>query len=340
MNKIDATHQKSLSIVFSFRNEMEVLPELIRRTREVLKGEIAKGIIARYEMIFVNDASTDDSRDILVRQNQDHNDIRIINMSRCFGPSPSTCVLAGMKYASGDAVIYMDTDLQDPPEMISTMLEAWIKDLTIDVVHTVRKSRIGESKIKICITNIGYTILNKITTVKLPAEAGDFKLLSRRVVNYLIQFEEKRPFLRGLVCWVGFKQVFVSYHREARFAGTTKFNVFGKDVVNNFFESALISFSSAPLKIAGYLGLGAIIIDIFLLAHVFLEKLQGRAIPGWTAIMITVIFFGSVQLLSLTIIGLYINSIFEESKRRPNYIVESTHGFPEGQGHIYEEPTV
>ena len=326
INNSKSLKLKSLSIIFSFRNEEDVLPELIRRTRAVLKQEQLNKNLSGYELIFVNDASMDNSLNILLGHAKEHGDIRIINMSRRFGVSP--CVIAGMHYSSGDAVIYMDADLQDPPEIIPKLLEVWLNDSNIDVIHTVRQSRQGESAIKLFITRIGYFILNKLSSVDLPIEAGDFKLLSRRAVNHLLQLREYNPFMRGLVCWIGFKQGYVHYHREARHAGKTKFHVFSRDVINNFLGSALISFSSVPLKIASHLGLLAILVDFAVMGHAFSEKIQGRAIPGWTALMIVVLFLGGVQLFCAGIMGLYIHSIHEQSKNRPNYIVERTYGFP------------
>jgi len=246
-------------------------------------------------------------------------------MSRCFGISP--CALAGMERAQGDAVIYMDADLQDPPEVIPDLIKAWKNENGVEVVHTVRKSRKGESPIKMAITKIGYWILNRVTPFRLKPETGDFKFLSRRVVNHLTQMKEKRPFLRGLIYWIGFKQIYVSYHRDARHSGKTKFPIFSWRVISNFFESALISFSSIPLQMASVLGLAAIVIDLFLLMHVIHEKIIGKAIPGWSAIMVALIFVGSVQLLCLGILGMYISTIYEESKGRPNYIVANTFGF-------------
>ena len=158
-------------------------------------------------------------------------------------------------------------------------------------------------------------------------EAGDFKLLSRRVVTHLLQMKEHRPFMRGLVCWVGFRQIFVPYDRAPRQAGQTKFPVLSLKVLSNFFGSALISFSSVPLRLAAFLGLFAILLDFIFIGHVMFEKFSGNAIPGWTAIMIAVLFFGGVQLFCIGIIGLYLHSVHEESKDRPLYIVESAHGF-------------
>ena len=216
LEKTSAKVLPSLSVVFSFRNEETVLPELIQRARAVLRREQSQGSISTYELVFVNDASSDRSLEILCKEAEGHNDIRVVTMSRCFGVSP--CVLAGMEYTRGDAVVYMDADLQDPPELIPELLRAWQSDEHTEVVHTVRLSRKGEPGLKLLITRIGYYILNKFAMIYLPVEAGDFKLLSRRAVDYLVQFRENQPFVRGLVCWIGFKQSYVQYHRQPRHA--------------------------------------------------------------------------------------------------------------------------
>ena len=314
-----------LSVVLSFRNESDVLIEFIQRTRKVFSKLKNNGKINGWEFIFVNDCSSDQSLSILMDQDLNHNDIKIITMSRTFGVS--VCVMAGLARAKGDVVVYMDCDLQDPPELIEQMLEAWQKDINVDVVHTVRQKRYGESPLKMLVTRIGYYILNRYSSVAIPREAGDFKLLSRRVVDHLLKMQENRPFIRGLVAYVGFKQVFIPYERQARFAGTSKFFVLGKKVISNFLNSALINFSSVPLEIASYCGITAIFIDILFMAYTLSEKIQGRAIPGWTAIMIVILFVSAVQLFCLGAIGLYLNSVHEQSKMRPRYIVNSTYGF-------------
>ena len=327
LKKSSAKALPSLSVVFSFRNEETVLRELIARTRTVLQGERTKGHLSSYELIFVNDASTDRSLEILCNEAKGHNDIRVITMSRCFGVSP--CVLAGMEYTCGDAVVYMYADLQDPPELIPELLHAWQSDEHMEVVHTVRLSRKGEPGLKLLITRIGYHILNKFAMIYLPVEAGDFKLLSRRAVDYLVQLKENQPFVRGLVCWIGFKQGYVQYHRQPRHAGRSKFHVLSLKVINNFFGSALISFSSAPLKIASCFGLLAIFVDFIIGGVALLQMIQGKALPGWTALMIVILFLGGVQLFCLGIMGLYLNSVYEQSKNRPNYIVDHIFGFSE-----------
>ena len=313
-----------LSVVFSFRNEADVLAELVRRTRAVMASAASQHLIDRYQMIFVNDASSDNSLALLLELAKGYKDIVILNMSRTFGVAP--CVMAGFAYAQGDAVVYLDADLQDPPETMITMLEAYAADPEVDVVHTVRLSRQGEPKFKLLVTKLGYAILNRYSNVAIPPEAGDFKLLSRRVVDHVLQFKEIKPFMRGIVAWVGFKQVFIPYHREARFAGKSKFFVLGKKVISNFLNAAIVNFSSVPLQIASYCGIIAILGDLLVVVHAFYEKFSGQAVPGWTALMVVILFIGGVQLFCLGMIGLYLNSVHEQTKMRPSYIISSTYG--------------
>ena len=316
----------TISVVLSFRNEEACLPELIQRLRAVFAAERKAGRIGSHELIFVNDASTDSSEMILRAHAVGNDDIRIINMSRNFGVSP--CVLAGMEFSSGDLVLYMDADLQDPPELIPQMIAAWRSEPGVGVVHTVRTDRAGESRFKLALTYLGYRILHMSSTeIKLPIEAGDFKLLSREVVDHLVAMKEKRPFLRGLVCWVGFKQKWVSYSREARFSGETKFPALSRMVIGNFLDSALISFSDAPLRLATLAGLLASVLALLYTIWVVIEKIRGHNLPGWTATNVAVLSLGGTQLLCIGLQGLYISSIFQESKRRPNYIVKDTFGF-------------
>jgi glycosyltransferase involved in cell wall biosynthesis len=321
-------YSPKLSVILSFRNEEEVLPELIRRLRAVLMTEEAKGHLRRHELIFVNDMSTDNSLLILQEASREQEDIRVITMSRTFGVSP--CVLAGMKYASGDLIVYMDADLQDPPEVIPDLLRVWRESSDIDIVHTVRKSRAGESRIKLWITRIGYQILHSTASINLPIEAGDFKLLTRRAVSQLIRFEEKSPFIRGLVQWIGFNQATVYYHREPRFAGETKYPIFSLRVIRNFFASALISFSEVPLQLASFIGILSSLSAFVVLLHILIEKVRGNNLPGWTAIMVALLFLSGLQLLSVGVLGLYIGSVFSEVKNRPNYIIKDLFGFPPG----------
>ncbi len=314
----------ALSVVLSFFNEADVIPELVSRLRKTLGKLEADGELAGHELIFVNDASTDNSRGLLEGLAAGQNDIRVLNMSRNFGVS--TCAMAGMEYSTGDALVYMDADLQDPPETIPDMLAAYKREAA-DVVHTVRRSRAGETKVKLLITRIGYAILKYISTVTLQVEAGDFKLLSRRAVDHLIQIREKRPYMRGLISWIGFKQTTIHYNREPRFAGETKFLVLSPKVIANFFSSALIAFSDIPLQLSSWLGACVSLLSAVYSAWLLVKWAAGARIASWAFPLAIVSFLSGVQLFCIGLLGLYIAAIHVESKRRPNYIVESTAGF-------------
>jgi len=317
-----------ISVVLSFYNELSVLPELLRRLRTVFAMLIANNMVKSYELIFVNDNSTDDSEKYL-RSELEHGDIVIINMSRNFGVSE--CVMAGMANATGDAVIYMDADLQDPPEVIPQLINAWQSDTEVEVVYTTRTRREGEHWLKMLVTKIGYRFINKISEIELQVDSGDFKLLSRRVVDYLLQLKEDKPYMRGLVSWIGFKQIQVFYERSERLDGreNTKMNVLSRKVVYYWLDRALISFSDAPLKLMLFLGFGLSTISFFYILVVLAQKALGLSVPGWAAIMSAVLFLGSVQIMMLGFIGLYISAIFRETKKRPLYIIkEVVHGTP------------
>ena len=315
-----------LSVVISFFNEEEVFPELIRRLRLVLRRERDNGVLSGYELVFVNDSSVDRSEEVLLAASEGQQDIKIVTMSRNFGVSQ--CVLAGMEYSSGDLVVYMDADLQDPPETIPDMLSVWREGKDIDVVNTVRLGRKGEPLLKRILTRIGYRILKSVTNINFLVEAGDFKLLSRRAVNHLLLLKEKQPFLRGLVYWIGFNQAVAHYHRQERYSGKTKFPIFNHRVINNFLFSALISFSDVPLKFSLLAGAVTAIFSFCFLICVLVQKfILAYTTPGWTAMMAVMSFLGGMQLLIMGIVGLYINSIFLEVKKRPNYIVARTFGF-------------
>lgn len=310
-----------ISVVLSFFNEQESIPELVHRLRAVF----ATGIANRYELVFVNDASTDRSIELLRELAKGHQDIRVINMSRNFGVE--ACLMAGMAATRGDAAIYLDSDLQDPPELIATLVREWQKDPEVEVVYTRRLSRAGEHPIKMAITRLGYKFLELSSNVEVVQNAGDYRLLSRRVVNELVRFQEKKPYFRGLVTWIGFKQVEVTYDRDARFAGDTKRPVYSLQVINYFLDSALISFSDVPLKIALILGFLVSFGAFGWLVGVVVMKIFHLAVPGWAAMMVTMLMLGGVQLMTIGVLGLYINAIYRETRHRPMYIVKDTIGF-------------
>ena len=306
-----------LSVVFSFRNEEEVLPEMIRRVRHTLSP-----LSINYELIFVNDDSTDRSLEILLEQAKQDKDIKIINMSRRFGGAP--CVLAGMRQARGDAVIYMDVDLQDPPELIPQMLEKFNNGS--EVVNMTRTKREGESGFKMWVTRMAYKFINAISDVDLPENTGDFKLLSRRVVDELLRLNEHDPFMRGLVYWVGFKHDTILYKREARFAGKTHFPLFGTGPTKEFIRG-ITSFSAIPLYLSLVLGFMVSIGAFLYLLVVVIHKFLGLNLPGWSAIMATMLFLGGTILFTNGVIGIYIGRIHNEVKGRPKYVIKEMVNF-------------
>jgi len=310
-----------LSVVLSFRNEQEVLDELIKRLRRTLDA-----LDLGYELIFVNDASTDGSLELLSKYNHQDNRIKIINMSRQFGCAP--CVMAGLRHSKGDAVVYMDSDLQDPPELIPELLKKLADG--DEVVHTTRTARRGESAFKMWLTRRAYRIINSVADIDIPENTGDFKLLSRRAVNELIRLNEYDPFMRGLVRWIGFKQVRVPYERDARFAGKTHFSLLRSLNPMKEFIRGLVSFSELPLYFSLFLGflvsVGAFIYLLYIVVtRVFLDMHR----PGWPALMVTMLFLGGTILFTIGILGLYVGKIHHEIKGRPPYIVESRIGFDE-----------
>jgi len=311
-----------VSVVFSFFNEQRNLPILVDRLRKTLRPEQAAGRIAGYELVFVNDNSTDKSLSILLDQAKTGKDIVIVNMSRNFGVSE--CVLAGMRYAKGDCVVYMDADLQDPPELIPTLIQKWKSEPDIEVVYTTRTKRMGEHPLKLLITKWAYRVLRVTAMIDLPVDSGDFKLLSRRAVDELLTLKEKKPYLRGLVSWIGFKQAQVLYEREARGDGreNNHMPVLSRRVIYNFLDSALISFSDVPLKLCLFLGLTVSMASLAYIFVVLFQKVMGWYTPGWPALMAAMLLLGGIQLLMLGMMGLYISKIYAESTGRPNYIVK------------------
>lgn len=306
-----------LSVVLSFRNEEEVLEELTLRLAKTLES-----IPVSYELIFINDSSTDRSLEILNKEAAKNKNIKVINMSRVFGITP--CIMAGLKYSKGDAVVYMDADLQDPPELIPEIL-AKFKAEKADVVYTTRLSREGESPLKMWVTKIAYRILRYTSKIDLPVDSGDFKLMSRRVVNELIQLGEKNPLVKGLVSWVGFKQVPFYYHRAKRFAGKTHHPFFKGSGIQAFLFG-LTAFSTLPLNIILLFGFVLSFLSFFFLAALLVMFFLGVTIPTWTAILVALLIFGGSQMVTLGFLGIYLGRIYEEVKRRPNYVVESTLG--------------
>jgi dolichol-phosphate mannosyltransferase len=304
-----------ISVVFSFRNEEKNIKELIYRVDRSIKAINFKNI--DYELIFVNDYSDDNSENLLVSL-QSKYPIKIINMARKFGVCP--CVLAGLNESKGDAVIYMDSDLQDPPELIEKMIPLFLEGA--DVIHTFRTKRHGESKFKMYATNKAYDIINFFSDIELKKNAGDFKLLSRRAVNHILSFKEIDPYFRGLSVWIGLKQVFIPYERNPRYAGSSKFSLLSSNPALEFIRG-ITSFSVAPLYFSFMLGIFSIFISLFLVIYALGSKFLGFAVNGMSGVIISIAFFSSVILFSIGILSIYISKIYLETKGRPRYIIDS-----------------
>jgi glycosyltransferase involved in cell wall biosynthesis len=309
-----------ISLVLSFYNEINNLKELINRIRDVSNRSENFKV---NEIIFVNDCSNDGSEEFLTEQAKTYSDLILVNMSRKTGVSE--CVYAGMSVAKGDAVVYLDSDLQDPPELIQEMVDAWLSNTDCEVVYTVRKSRSGEGYFKLKFTKFGYRFLRKISKIDLPLDAGDFKLVSRKIVNILLTHQEHKPFMRGIITSLGFKQIPVYYDREPRGDGrnNTKFVLFSPRTVSGWLDSALISFSDAPLKLSLKIGLITSFLSSLYIFVVIIQKILGFYVPGWPALMAAILLLGSVQLIVLGIMGLYVNAIYTQTKNRPLYLIRN-----------------
>jgi glycosyltransferase involved in cell wall biosynthesis len=274
-----------------------------------------------WEVICVNDGSTDATLDLLLDFHRRIPAIKVISLSRNFGKD--VALSAGFDFAGGAAVIPIDADLQDPPELIAQMIDKWREGF--DIVFATRARRHGESWLKRTTARYFYEIFDRITDIPIPRDTGDYRLIDRRVVNVLVQLPERTRFMKGLFAWVGFKQAAITFNRNPRHAGHTKWNYWR---LWNFALDAITSFSSLPLKIWSYLGLAislfAFLFAIFLAA---LKIIRGIDLPGYASLMVAVLFFGGVQLISLGIIGEYLARMYSEVKGRPLYLVRDSWGF-------------
>ena len=304
---------KILSIVFSFRNEEENIPELISRINKI--GKELKGW--KVELIFVDDASIDRSVEILKKYKKKIS-IKILCMSRNFGQS--ACIFAGFNHAKGDAIVYMDSDLQDPPELIPQMIKKYEEGY--EVVHTKRLKRSGESIIKMSITGLAYKFINLFASLDLPENVGDFKLISKKAVKQILQIQEIDPYMRGLSIWVGYKQTFLKYQRNPRHKGETQFPLLKSLNPSKEFFRGLTGFSSAPLYISLFIGLITILISIILIVYALYLKFSGMAVPGTSGIIIIISFFSGIILSIMGVIGIYLSKIYEQIKGRPRYIIK------------------
>ncbi|SMC71569.1 glycosyltransferase family 2 protein [Papillibacter cinnamivorans] len=304
------------SVVIPAYNEEEVIEESHKRLSAVMEQSGGD-----YELIFVNDGSADKTPELLREICSRDKHSKMVSFSRNFGHQ--TAITAGMEYATGEAVIVIDADLQDPPEVILQMIAKWKEGF--DVVYGKRLKRKGETAFKKVTARLFYRTLNLLTDVKIPADVGDFRLIDRKVCNALKSLPERNRYVRGLVSWVGFKQTAVEYVREERFAGETKYPL--RKMVK-FASDGITSFSHKPLKISIYVGGFLSLFSFIYMIVVICQRLFGHsAISGWASSMAVSLFFNGVTLIMLGIIGEYIGRIYDEAKGRPLYIVGETAGF-------------
>tara|TARA_B100000767_G_C19758831_1_gene534216 strand:+ start:1717 stop:2682 length:966 start_codon:yes stop_codon:yes gene_type:complete len=310
---------KKISIIVSFYNEEESIESFITETTQ----ELNKIQELDYEIIFINDCSTDKSLEKLILEREKNNKIKIINLSRRFGPMES--IMAGIQMSTGDALVNLDIDLQDPPSLIAEMVKHWRED-GFDVVFSTRTKRHGEPLIKKIISSIGYKILKKFTNIPIEKDSGDFRLISRKVITEYKKFSEVYPFFRFVVDWIGFKRKQIFYERKPRRKGNTK-HPLGLGIIYNFFEISFTPFTDAPLRFALIFGIISFIACFIIMIRTFLLFLIGEPNISTTSLFVAILFFGSINSLILGILSIYIGSIFKDSKKRPLYIIESFYGF-------------
>lgn len=300
-----------LSVVVPVYNEKDGLREFYDRTKRVLLGMAG----LEHEIIFVDDGSSDASADIIAQFVRQDVRVRLLKLSRNFGHQ--IAITAGIDAARGDAVVVIDADLQDPPEVIVRFIEKWQEGY--DVVYGMRETRDGETVLKVWTASIFYRILKSLVSLDIPVDVGDFRLMSRRVVEHLKAMQERDRFVRGLVSWIGFRQIGLLYRREKRYAGETKYP-YRKMI--RFALDGITSFSSIPLKMATIMGYLTSLIAFAYACSVIVQKFMGYTVQGWATIMVGLLFLGGVQLICLGILGEYIGRIFNETKGRPLYIVD------------------
>ena len=303
-----------LTIVVPCYNEKDVLPEFHRRLAGVLDG-----VDADAEVVYVNDGSRDETLEIMHRLADSDSRITIIDLSRNFGKE--IALTAGLDHANGDAVVVIDADLQDPPELIPELLRHWQRGF--DIVYARRITRHGESWVKKATAHVFYRLIHRMSRVQIPEDTGDFRLMSGRAVKALLRLREQHRFMKGLYAWIGFPQMPVLYRRDPRFAGQTKWSYWR---LWNFALEGITSFSTAPLKVSTYVGLVvAILAFLYGLLIIYRTIAYGEPVRGYPSLMVTVLFLGGVQLVAIGLLGEYMGRMFDESKGRPLYFVNSRH---------------
>ena len=306
----------AISIVVPCYNEEACLGTLHRRLSDSAREAAGDD----YEIVLVNDGSRDGSWPLMQQIAAGDPRVVAINLSRNYGHQ--LALTAGLDLCRGDYILIIDADLQDPPELLGGMLEC-MRSQGADVVYGVRKSRQGDTAFKPATAHGFYRLLSRATEVDIPVDTGDFRLMSRRALEAFLAMPEQARFIRGMVAWIGFRQLPFAYDRGERFAGETKYPL-GKMI--RFALDALTGFSSAPLKLASHAGLALSLGSVLLIAYIAYAWAVGRNVPGWTSLMLIVVVVGAVQMFVLALMGEYIGRLYNESKRRPLYIVQDIAG--------------
>lgn len=308
-----------VSVVCPVYNEQDGIQAFHERTSAALHAVVPP---VRYEVVYVDDGSTDRSMALLSKLAERDSFVRVLGLSRNFGHQAA--ITSGIDFAKGDAVVVIDTDLQDPPEVIGEMVARWREGFK--VVYGVRCLRRGESSFKLLTAKLFYRLLNRLSDTPLPVDSGDFRLMDRQVVDVLREIREENRYIRGLVSWIGFSQCGVEYERDARFAGKTSFTV---RKMLRFAANGITSFSEKPLRLSIQLGAVVTFVGLALGMVIAVRKLLNTdaLIPGYASLMCVVLFFGGVQLLSIGLLGEYVGRVYRESKRRPLYVVAEALNF-------------
>ena len=300
-----------LTVVSPCFNEEASLTELYHRVSEACRGEVGDD----YEIVLVDDGSTDCTRDII--RTLCAQDSRVVGVFLSRNHGHQIALTAGLHVSKGERILIIDADLQDPPELLGQMMR--LMDDGADVVYGKRKERRGESRFKKFSARVFYRLLNSMVDIKIPLDTGDFRLMSRRSLNELNRMPEQHRFIRGMVSWIGFRQVALEYSRDARFAGETKYTL---RKMLRFAVDAIAGFSIVPLRLSMVLGFMCALIGVLFFGYTVYSYLVGITVPGWTTVMTAVLILGSGQLLILGVIGEYLGRLYMQSKNRPLYVIE------------------